>query len=211
MARTKKKAAPAVEHDAEQEAERQAARDKDSNVVDLIGYAERALLEDRARAELAEQVDSVLDHIESAKDTLAELKVKGEAQGIEWSAFIALVKLRRMEIEKRQKALKKAEAAEAERQRTRRAFGWQADLFEPEPGSLPGIDRPFVGGEEARDPAVQAALDAGFLTEQELADNAALQAVAEQLEAQPAEEIEGDADSDLLARAGIAAVVAGDE
>ena len=186
MARTKKKAAPAAEHDAEQEAERQAARDNDSNVVDLVGYAERAALEDRMRAELAEQVDSVLAHIETAKDALDVLKDKATAQGIEWSAFLALVKWRRLEVEKREKKLQKARREEEERARTRRAFGWQADLFEPrepEPGSLPGIDRAFIGGEEPRDPAVQAAIDAGFISEAELEENRQLSAVAAHLEA----------------------------
>lgn len=183
MARSKK--ATTRELDAEQEEQRQAARDNDSNVVDLVGYAERAALEDRMRAELAEQVDSVLAHMETAKDTLEVLKDKATAQGIEWSAFLALVKWRRLEFEKREKKLQKARLEEEERARTRRAFGWQADLFEPkqpEPGSLPGVDRAFIGGEE-RDPAVQAAVDAGFISPAEIEANRQLAEAAAHLEA----------------------------
>lgn len=222
MARNRRKAGTAAEHNEDIEQQRQEARDKDSNVVTFE-------VKDETRAQQLREVTAEFNRLKAEGQRInAERKAQLEridALGLDRNEFRALVKLLEVDDDKRTK-----------KQRTRREFlrahnlPEQVDMFEPkepEPGSIPGLERPFIVAEEgpARDPAVQAAVDAGFFTEEELEESRQLAQVAEQLEGESAV-AEGEAppddgyddmlaeatdDDELFQRAGVATVIADDD
>jgi len=232
MARTRRKAGTAAEHNEEVEQQRQEAREKDSNVVHLPPPDEETRAEKlrKATAEF-QRLKAEGEAINAQRKSVYE---NIDALGLDRNEFKALVKLLEVDDDKRTK-----------KARTRREFlrahnlPEQVDMFEPkepEPGSIPGLERPFIVADEqpARDPAVQAAIDAGFLTEEELEESRQLSEVAAQLSGTTVHEEQGEDydammaevqdgegeldeepaaedDDELFQRAGVATIVAGDD
>lgn len=229
MARNRRKAGTAAEHNEEVEQQRQAAREADTNVVTFE-------VKDETRAQQLRDITAEFNRLKSEGQRInAERKAQLEridALGLDRAEFKAAVKLLEVDDDKRTK-----------KQRTRREFlrahnlPEQVDMFEPkepEPGSIPGLERPFIVADEqpARDPAVQAAVDAGFLTEEELEESRQLSEVANRwdredaaavhedsgdayddmlAEAQDEDQPADDDDDELFQRAGVATIVAGDD
>jgi hypothetical protein len=192
MARTS--TAKADEFNAQQEALRQQAREGDSNVVDLLSIEERIEADNEYRRKLADTLDMHLDMIEMAQERIRALKTEAQANGVIWPAMLAMVKLRRLEAEKREEEIRKAKLEADERRKSARALGLDRQLalfFDEAPAPAPAPS--------AREAWLQSAPG----TPAPAADDLAII---------PADEEElGSDDASLLARAGIGSVVASDD
>lgn len=166
MARTRK-AGKATEHNEDVEAQRQHARERDSNVVQLTHSEESRAQQLRELTAEFERLKAQGKAINNDRKAVLE---RVDAMGLDRNEFRALTKLLEVDDEKRNR-----------KHRTRREFmrahnlPEQVDMFEPkepEPGSLPGVDRPFIGGEAPQhDAATTAAIGKGFITEAEIERN----------------------------------------
>lgn len=174
MARTKKKAATADEFNAEQEELRQEAREADTNVVDLGFPTLNEIEADKVYIrDLALEIGDYKARRKGCNDEITAKLTEAETNGLSRDALKAAIKLEAMEPAKRKAWMETL-------RRCARAFGWDAqrDLFEAaEPGSIPGLERPFIGGEQTtEEPGVDAgvakAIEEGWLTEDELKRNA---------------------------------------
>jgi uncharacterized protein (UPF0335 family) len=207
VARPKRKSAPAEAHNEEAEEVRQEAREASSNVVHLKDSAERTAERYQRIVELVEQACALRVEGKALNERRKAIFDDAEAIGLDRKAFRAHIARTLMEADKR-------EAWEATMRECARAHGWddgsQTELFRED--SLPGVDRPFLAGDDETpeagvDAGVAAAIEQGWLTEDEIAANRALD---EDDEAE-AEEVEQDDENDdldeaLLARAGVPVV-----
>lgn len=162
-----RKAGKANEHNEDIEATRQEAREASSNVAQLTHSEE-------TRAQQLRDVTTEFNRLKAEGQRInAERKAQLErvdALGLDRNEFRALVKLLEVDDEKRTR-----------KARTRREFlrahnlPEQTDMFEPkaqEPGSLPGVDRAFIGGDAPQhDAATTAAIGKGFITQAEIDRN----------------------------------------
>jgi hypothetical protein len=192
MARTS--TAKADEFNAQQEALRQQAREGDSNVVDLLSIEERIEADNEYRRKLADTLDMHLDMIELAQERIRALKTEAQANGVIWPAMLAMVKLRRLEFEKREEEIRKAKLEADERRKSARALGLDRQLvlfFDEAPARASAASAREAGLQSARGTPAPAADDLAII---------------------PADEEElGSDDASLLARAGIGSVVASDD
>ena len=207
MARSKRNSAPAEAHNEETEEVRQEAREASGNVVHLKDSAERTAARHRHIIELVEQACALRVEGKAINERRKAIFDDAEAIGLDRKAFRAHIARTLMEADKR-------EAWEATMRECARAHGWddgaQTELFREE--SLPGVDRPFLSDEEPGvDAAIAAAIEQGWLSEEEIAANRALDGDGYEVEEAEAEEVEqddesGDLDEELLARAGVPVV-----
>lgn len=172
MARPQKASAPAEEHNETQTEQRQEAADRSTNVVDLKA-AERIRERQTLIVQLAGELDKVAADAGTIKDRMKSIRLRAKEHAIDWKALQQLTTQRRAKEAKRL-------AWEKSRREIARAFGWedgkQVDMFEDRAeGLTPGQQREFLGPTDdptdpsvQRDPAVAAALNAGFFTEDEL-------------------------------------------
>lgn len=201
MARSKRNSAPAEAHNEETEEVRHEAREASGNVVHLKDSAERTAARHRHIIELVEQACALGVEGKAINERRKAIFDDAEAIGLDRKAFRAHIARTLMEADKR-------EAWEATMRECARAHGWddgaQTELFREE--SLPGVDRPFLAGDDEApeagvDAGVAAAIEQGWLTEDEIAANRALD---------EDEDDENDEDDDLdealLARAGVPVV-----
>lgn len=199
MARPKRESAPAEAHNEDTEEVRQSAREASGNVVDFVTETEQAKRRIEVIRRLADELDVIAERDAEVKDDKRRVRLDAESYGIDWKALSQMV------TQRRQKAAKR-EAWERSRRDIARAFGWddgaQQEMFREE--SLPGLDRPFLGDEEPGvDAAIAAAIEQGWLSEEEIAANRALD--GDGYEVEEADE-SGDLDEELLARAGVPVV-----